>query len=242
MNRLLALVLLAGCAGGSERPRAAVADSAGVRIVSNGPLTDAAVRIDGEPVARVGWAPGGLEFAEVTAGAFLGDSSVVVFDGGDQTLHILSPTGVPLARVGRSGDGPGEFRAGEAVEVLAGDTLVVFDEGASRISLFDREGAFLESALWERPPRFGVRPSAVTASGSLVWVPFAFVPYRTDEPGTRWVNGPLLVSSRLGAEADTVARVPMFEFPLRGGIHLSAVTTRCRGAESAAFSQPSGWP
>jgi hypothetical protein len=50
----------------------------------------------------------------------------------------------PLREIGRSGEGPGEFRNVMAVAVV-GDTLVVLDEQHERASLFTLEGEFLDS-------------------------------------------------------------------------------------------------
>lgn len=49
---------------------------------------------------------------------------------------VLGPDGSVLASVGRKGLGPGEFRGIRGVQVLPGDSLLVYDPGAARLSVF----------------------------------------------------------------------------------------------------------
>ena len=69
---------------------------------------------------------------------------VVVFDAGGRLLRTL----------GRRGSGPGEFQAIRTVQVIRGDSLLVYDGGLGRISVFargsDREAYVV--TLREAPP------------------------------------------------------------------------------------------
>jgi hypothetical protein len=69
------------------------------------------------------------------------------FDAGDALVTLVDSTGTVLARVGKKGDGPGEFRT--PLKLLFRDsTLFVF--GDARLSAFTRRGKY----LWTRavPP------------------------------------------------------------------------------------------
>ncbi|WP_420128320.1 hypothetical protein [Longimicrobium sp.] len=49
---------------------------------------------------------------------------------------VLDSTGAVVRTVGRRGLGPGEFRSVRGVQVLPGDSLLVYDPGAARLSVF----------------------------------------------------------------------------------------------------------
>jgi hypothetical protein len=49
---------------------------------------------------------------------------------------VLDPSGALVRTVGRQGLGPGEFRSVRGVQVLPGDSLLVYDPSAARISVF----------------------------------------------------------------------------------------------------------
>jgi len=58
-------------------------------------------------------------------------------------LKVFDRSGRFVRTIGREGGGPGEFRGVGAMDVLPGDTLVVFDWGTSRYSLFSAHHEFL---------------------------------------------------------------------------------------------------
>lgn len=60
----------------------------------------------------------------------------------ESTILVHDPDGRRVARIGRRGDGPGEFRILGAIGFL-GDTLWAFDVGMSRVSYFTPAGALL---------------------------------------------------------------------------------------------------
>lgn len=64
-----------------------------------------------------------------------------VLDG----LFVFDAQGHFVSRVGRPGDGPGEFRRPRFVSVGPGDTVMVYDTRAARISLYDRQMRFVRS-------------------------------------------------------------------------------------------------
>ena len=64
------------------------------------------------------------------------DGTVYVADGGDGGVIALSPTGAVLRSIGRQGDGPGEYRAVTTLQLLRGDSVLVYDRVHSRITIF----------------------------------------------------------------------------------------------------------
>jgi hypothetical protein len=76
------------------------------------------------------------------------DSSgrILVVDGQARELRIFSAAGEHLQTIGRSGDGPGEFRRPDHVRVASDGRMVVRD-APTRFSVFSRDGEYLNSWL-----------------------------------------------------------------------------------------------
>jgi hypothetical protein len=56
---------------------------------------------------------------------------------GNKAFAVFSPTGVFLRRMGREGEGPGEFSAIHAIAVGPGDSVSVFDRFLGRQTVYD---------------------------------------------------------------------------------------------------------
>lgn len=61
--------------------------------------------------------------------------NVYVADRSSQLL-VFSPDGAVIRRLGRKGQGPGEFDWLQSVHVLPGDSVYAFDSGLSRVTVF----------------------------------------------------------------------------------------------------------
>jgi hypothetical protein len=70
----------------------------------------------------------------------LRDGRIIVADGGSTSLKVFDETGMMLRTIGRSGDGPGEFRGINQFERLSGDSLAVWDFAQARLTVFDADG------------------------------------------------------------------------------------------------------
>ncbi len=89
-------------------------------------------------------------------------SPVTVIVGPDGTRYVLDSRDARIARFdrlggylgsfGRSGDGPGEFRAPTDMALLPDGSLAVVDFELLRLSLFDLNGRFLDSASLRLTP------------------------------------------------------------------------------------------
>lgn len=149
-----AAFLLTAC-GGDAPPTAsgdapAVGDSAGVRIVGHDHLDAPIWTVDLEGGVRYGRGPvDGLELFQVRQALRLGDGRVVVADGGNQRLLFFESDGGFLGSEGRRGQGPGEYQHLSVVASVPGDSLVVWDREARRVSVLDREGGFVRSFALE---------------------------------------------------------------------------------------------
>jgi hypothetical protein len=75
---------------------------------------------------------------------------IYVFDYGDHALKIFSNAGQLVARSGRRGGGPGEFRGVSDMQLTPAQTVIIADPQAARISWFSPEGAFQRAISTKR--------------------------------------------------------------------------------------------
>jgi hypothetical protein len=152
---LAAFLLLAACGGGgsSSAPDSvivAVLDSAGVSIIENH-IDTAAVRTGWElgeqPELTIGGvaAPEASQLYSVRGATRLSDGRIAVADAGSKEIRVFDADGRPLARFGRAGEGPGEFKDPVLSGRTPGDTLVVFDAGLRRASILTADSGFIRS-------------------------------------------------------------------------------------------------
>lgn len=110
---------------------------------------------------------------------------VLVLDGGSQELRFFDSSGHLTHRVGRKGEGPGEFQQPYLVQTLIGDSLLVWDGGLRRFQLFSAAGEFARTiSLQGRWPSGGNPPLGAVGSLMLAYRP-EFIPL-----ARRWVYGP----------------------------------------------------
>jgi hypothetical protein len=154
--------LLAGCGAAAGEPGVVVRDSAGVQIVENGPIKELppAFLISPTPRLDLGGAKKSPDQeldprAPFLDAARLSDGRYVVSDM--SAVKVFDAKGRYVSTIGRSGDGPGEFRQLRAVCVAPGDTIIAIGYGAPRVSVFDREGHFIRT--------FNVKDGRVEGSG-----------------------------------------------------------------------------
>jgi 6-bladed beta-propeller protein len=229
---LFPIALLYGCnAAENGAPRHAVRDSGGAAPVNHRPpdtlvtagragdtlasrvrtpdaprwrISEAPVLVigsmDGPPESHLHRAHGALR---------LRDGRIVVANAGTGSLLIFDPSGRPLRTVGRRGRGPGEFEAPTLVAQVRGDSLVVWDVTLHRLSVFDREGAYvrslsppgLEGAMF--PEVRGVFPD-----GSFVLTPGVDVLALSGARGSRRDSLTFVRVGPAGTVLDTLGRFP----------------------------------
>jgi hypothetical protein len=80
------------------------------------------------------------QLVSVVAAARQSDGDVVLVDGGAGTVRLYDRRGSFLTTLGGPGEGPGEFRDPGAVLVTPGDSMVIWDNLAFRLSRFDEAG------------------------------------------------------------------------------------------------------
>lgn len=145
----LLLMATGSCERSSLDGRAAVRDSSGIVVWENAqPLWQEGDewRLSPTPSMTLGAVDGGgpQSFGRVADIATVGDGKVVVVDALANEVRVFTPEGVHERTIGRSGQGPGEFSSVSSVQVVAADTLAVFDRGLRRLSRFLLSGQLVD--------------------------------------------------------------------------------------------------
>lgn len=148
-------------------------DSAGVQIAENVYPDSAAAAwwtLAPEPELDIGGMDAGEASALFQVGGVhkLADGRVVVAHGGGHDVRIYGADGQHLRSIGREGDGPGEFRRPSRVHVMPGDSLLVYDSQARRLTLLATDGTYARDWPLQQPDG---RPAALVGifgDGSLV--------------------------------------------------------------------------
>ena len=148
------VLVVAGCDGPS--PSASVAhivvrDSAGIQIVESlAPVwADGFWNVDPQPLFAFGGEFGkegdasSLVWDIVAAGALSDGRVVLLSPRGERKVLILQRSGMLSTAFGRAGRGPGEFSNPQHLQLLPGDTIVVWDYMFGPISYFDASGKLL---------------------------------------------------------------------------------------------------
>lgn len=86
-----------------------------------------------------------LPLHRVRRAAFLSGGEIVIADGGNTRVLIVSPAGVLLRSFGKSGSGPGDFQMLWDLAVIR-DTILTYDTGLQRVSLWKPSGDFIQAS------------------------------------------------------------------------------------------------
>src|SRR5687768_5275677 len=137
-----ATVVLGACGDGAGSDSVVTADSAGITIVRNLGAARDTVRVT-TPEVRIGHDETNKEsvFREVHDVAFTPSGGIVVVDGGTRVV-VFDSMGAAPRMLGRSGQGPGEYR-GVRWALVRGDTIALWDVRARRMLLYREDGTSL---------------------------------------------------------------------------------------------------
>ncbi len=116
----------------------------GIRpIVWADPLTGQSI-VTAVPTSRIGGAKDTLSAIGRIAVSYRG--VVAVTQPQDFTVMLFDSLGVPVGKIGRKGEAPGEFRRMSGAMIgWIGDTLWVFERSVGRLSYFQSTGEFLRA-------------------------------------------------------------------------------------------------
>lgn len=141
------------------------------------------------------------------------DGRIYVLEAMVPEIRVYGPDGVLQRRLGRRGNGPGEFEGPPRFGVV-GDTVWAFEWGSDRITLFDRDGALLSAARVARvmvplPDSYGqVLPWSMRPDGKFMGYMGRVGSHRGDPPtgvkATDRIPVPFVLFDATGAVTDTI--------------------------------------
>ena len=149
-----------------------------------------------------------MVFARVTDARLMASGELMVADGGASVLVVFDSAGVERIRLGRKGRGPGEFTGVMTLAGLAGDSIVVWDDGQSRWTLVHGdEPTLAPSARIEGPSAWIHAGVLVLSERALMpaWTPPLLQRLADSIPEIR--HGFLDETSLLWVNTDTEGRV-----------------------------------
>jgi hypothetical protein len=152
---LIAVCLVTGCAqsDGAHPLNVAARDSAGIVIVENsGDASVDVIRVSDRPALQIGAfedAPAHLLFDRIGAVSLLSTGSVAVTNTGTGEVRVFDNRGRLVGRSGGMGGGPGEYLTMSSLRRVAGDTLLVADVRAMRVTVVAPDGRYVRDF---RPP------------------------------------------------------------------------------------------
>ena len=152
-----------------------------------------------EPVATVNQDPDNEEsllqwIGDTTLDA---DGNVYIADNRTCRIAVYNAEGEYSHSIGRQGNGPGEFQSIKIIR-FEGEVLTLWDNNASRMSRFTRDGTFLESAS---------PPDNARATGMLLLPDERILTWRlpfTPRDGYAWNS---VVVSVFSVDGDTLATI-----------------------------------
>jgi hypothetical protein len=153
---VLSVLASAACGGGEAGHTTTIVDSAGVSVVSNtsGAWTDETRwTIDTVPFLTVGEETDSANQMVSIANHLRMSNNHVVIVNNRRELRLYDSTGNFLGPIGRSGEGPGEYRTIIGLMSCNRDTIVVVD-AARRVSYWTQAGEFVRGMA---QPTFGTR-------------------------------------------------------------------------------------
>lgn len=171
LRSFLLLPLLAGCdKPGGGGISTSVRDSAGIRLIENrgvDGLGSLGWQVGAAPQLDIGGEGSGPPLYRVTGATRLSDGRIAVATAGTE-LRIYGADGRVLSRVGRAGEGPGEFQSLFWVGALPGDSIATWDVRLSRLSVFSPTGEFVRAVSPRGSLGILPRPVGVLDDGRVV--------------------------------------------------------------------------
>lgn len=183
LTAVAAGLLLAGCGSSPAGERDSRSDSAGVALVR---LASAPAPVPAVWTSRTVFstqAIDSLHLGEVVEAAFLGDTSLLIANGSE--VIRLSRAGSFMQRIGRAGEGPGEFRNIFRLGVTASGTAFVGDLWSGRFTELSADGRVIRIVSRLMPGAGGreTEPVTVTADGRVLALPWQWRPNHGDVDG-----------------------------------------------------------
>lgn len=206
----LLFTVLACNAGDRPVTAVAVADSAGIRIITVAPSVDLPTwTVDSVPRVEIGGRAEdpAHQLFRVRSAARLHDGTIVLSNTGTNEIRLFDTAGKYVRTLGRAGKGPGEFQWLATVLVAGTDSIIAFDRSAQRATVFAAAGSVLGTI-----PLPATRAAAVGRLSDGTFFPTQFLSGMPRRPrGVRQDTAPIIRYGPTGSQ-DTVAVVVVLEW------------------------------
>lgn len=208
------LLIPVGCLNGDRAGTEwIIRDSAGIEISENHApqwTPGTGWRVSEEPLLQIGEVQGeeAFQFDRIVQVSRAANGNIVVADGGSLQIRIFDSSGSHIRTFGSSGRGPGEF-IGINGFLLTGDTVLVLDASAQRLTYFSDRGEVLRTVQMEGSGS-GIHPLRLyrlvgTVSDDLVLGAYAYPWDMRPEPQVYWDSMPTFLYSRSGSNLGSTA-------------------------------------
>jgi hypothetical protein len=164
--------------------------------------------VDAEPVLDIAGSAddGSVAFSRATAATRLSSGVVVVADAMDAMLRFFDASGRPLRTVGRSGNGPGEFRWITWMAQCGADSLFVGDDTRAHVSVVDSAGRFARTYPYDANGFM----RTCTRGGTLAWLALPEVHSPMSEKG-EVLHAPIRLAEATGDTLPSFAPIKVGE-------------------------------
>ena len=167
------LSVFIGCQVGDAQT--VVIDSAGIRIVESAAPAwgDDGWTVSDTPTVVIGRMEGDERylFGEVAGALMLRDGRIAVLDGQSALIRVYSSEGEHIADWGGQGEGPGEFTHPQRIFPYRGDSILVSEFVARRLTVFDDEGRVGRSMVPQMRVSFATDLRSLLSEGELSMTP-----------------------------------------------------------------------
>ena len=221
-GRAVALLALIGCSAGAGEV-----------------VTVREWEVSPEPIVSIGVAEGepAYELHRASDAISLGDGRIIVANSGSSELRVFDSAGTFLNAIGRQGGGPGEFRGTITLFPHSGDSLIAYDNGNGRFSVFAPDGRYarlldvdarpfpwddwIHAGAWVSGVRdLSVRPCVAAALRAIPVPDVPSPPVRRailDESGRIWLR-PLGTAESTAWRVYSIEGAPLGEVRLPEGL------------------------
>jgi len=126
------------------------------------PAQDRLLEAELEDIYRIGTMAGEdwEQFGRLRRVGFDGAGRLFVFDAQADRIHVVGPDGEYRHTIGRSGEGPGEFRRPDGLAVMRDGRVVIADLGHRAYHIFGADGEF-ERMVGMAPEEGDIRITAL---------------------------------------------------------------------------------
>lgn len=175
------------------------------------PGTDSEIGITTEAMFTIGAVdgPDWQSLGEIAGVAFDPSGNLYILDRQAAQVVVVSPRGELIRRIGRKGEGPGEFVMPSGLAILADGTVVVFDSARRNFTYLQADGTYIRSANTDFMEDAAIPLGTSRASGGRVLSEFRGLDIDTGNPASDPRNGDRILIRSLASSGWEANRVEM---------------------------------